>query len=216
MPSPNTHFTADLHLDTVGVLRGGWGHRPYDSCSEHNQGITDNINDCVMPRDRLVILGDHAYAKNALDQARVIQTFMRGLKCKNLVFVNGNHDYVEAMAGLGIKSYDYVMINWEKYQYFCCHYPMLTWPASHKGSIHCYGHTHAAYEADFDRIMPERRSLDTGLENAYRLLGKHRPFAWFEIVDLLKQRKGSFAVTAKNVSEANDVTQDSGGAQASL
>jgi len=41
-------------------------------------------------------------------------------------------------------------------------------------------------EAHLDAVIPNRRSLDVGVDNAYRLLGEWRPFAIDEIITLLK------------------------------
>lgn len=201
MPQSKLWFTSDLHLNCLGVLRDGWGGRPHVSVPEHDAWVVDCVNRHVSQRDRLVVLGDNAFARNAVEQAGILREFLKNVTCKNVTFIRGNHDFPEALRCLGKEPYDYLEIAWLGTKFFCCHYPMLTWPNSHYGSVHLYGHTHAAFETAFDGIMPKRRSLDVGLDNAVRVLGEYRPFEASEILDLLKDRKGSFPVTVKTVGE---------------
>lgn len=201
MPQSKLFFTSDLHLNCLGVLRDGWGGRPHVSIPEHDAWVVDILNASVSKRDRLIVLGDNAFARNAVEQAGILREFLKKVACKNVTFVRGNHDFPEAIRCLGKEPYDYLEIAWLGTKFFCCHYPMMTWPNSHYGSVHCYGHTHAAFETAFDGIMPQRRSLDVGLDNAVRVLGEYRPFEASEILDLLKERPGSFPVTVKTVGE---------------
>jgi calcineurin-like phosphoesterase family protein len=201
MPAAKLWFTSDLHLNCTGVLSDGWGRRPHTDVAAHDAWVALTINKHVSQRDRLVILGDNAFARNAVEQAGILRKFFKAVECKNLTFIRGNHDYPGALACLGRECCDYATVPWNGVKFFCCHYPLLTWPDSHHGSICCYGHTHAAFEAEFDSLMPQRRSLDVGLDNAVRVLGEYRPFEAGEIVELLKDRKGSFPVTARTVGE---------------
>ena len=200
MPQSKLWFTADLHLNCLGILRGGWGGRPFDLLAEHDAWVALTLNTFVSQRDRLIVLGDNAFARNAVEQASILRSFLKCVDCKNVTFIRGNHDFPEALRCLGKEPHDYMEIAWLGTKFFCCHYPALTWPDSHYGSVHCYGHTHAAFESEFDRLMPQRRSLDVGLDNAIRVLGEYRPFEASEILELLKGRTGSFPVTAKTVS----------------
>ena len=201
MPQAKLWFTSYLHLNHRGVLADGWGRRPYSTVEAHDMGVTLAINSCVAEKDTLVILGDNAFGKCAIDQAVIMRGFIRNLRCKKLIFIRGNHDDVNALKCLGRETHDYLMINWNKTQYFCCHYPLLTWPESHYGSVCVYGHTHATFEAEFDRLIPQRRALDAGWDNAFRVLGEYRPFEASEILDLLKDRAGSFPITERTVNE---------------
>ena len=201
MPQSNLYFTADLHLNCLGALQGGWGRRPCTSLPEHDAWVADLINGHVGQRDRLIVIGDNAFSRNAVEQAALLRDLLKKLVCKNITFVLGNHDFPEALRCIGKEPHGYLELGWLAAKFFCCHYPMLTWPSSHHGSVHCYGHTHAAFESEFDRLMPQRRSLDVGLDNSIRVLGEYRPFEAAEILHLLKDRTGSFPVTVKTVGE---------------
>ena len=67
---------------------------------------------------------------------------------------------------------------------------VATWDGSHQGVWHLYGHSHAAAEPWADAHMAGRRSLDVGIDNAYRLLGEYRPWSFEEIRELLGPRPG--------------------------
>lgn len=196
-------ITADLHLNCRGVLAGGWGDRPSTSVEEHDAWVRDLLNGTASAKDTLVLLGDHAFARNAVEQAGILREFLKSLVCKNVIFINGNHDFPEAIQCLGRVSYDYKMLAWHGMKLFCCHYPMMTWPDSHHGSICCYGHTHAVFEDRFDELMPERRSLDVGLDNARWELGEYRPFEADEIVELLRKRRGAFLPAPRKTKKEN-------------
>ncbi len=61
---------------------------------------------------------------------------------------------------------------------------------SHHGAIHLYGHSHSSAEEGLDKKFPGRRSMDVGIDNAYRLLGEYRPFSWDEIKHRLLSKQG--------------------------
>lgn len=73
---------------------------------------------------------------------------------------------------------------------YLSHYCTLYYPSSHNNAYHCYGHNHATREQYLDNLFPERRSMDVGIDNYYRLFGKYEPFSEDEILSILSPRKG--------------------------
>lgn len=71
-----------------------------------------------------------------------------------------------------------------KQKFFLSHYAHRVWDKSHKGVIHLYGHSHATLED-----QPWGKSMDVGIDNAYRLFGEYRPFSLDEIVKLMGKRE---------------------------
>ena len=71
------------------------------------------------------------------------------------------------------------------------HYAQAVWNKSHSGSWMLYGHSHATAENWLDQMMPNRFSLDVGVDNIYRLIGEYRPISFEEIEKIFKNRKGS-------------------------
>lgn len=67
------------------------------------------------------------------------------------------------------------------------HYSMRVWNGSHKGFIHLYGHSHSSLEH-----APWGKSMDVGVDNAYRLFGEYRPFSLKEVVEMMSKREIEF------------------------
>lgn len=70
------------------------------------------------------------------------------------------------------------------------HYVQAVWNQSHRGAWMLYGHSHASAESWLDAAMPGRRSIDVGVDNAYRVLGEYRPFSFDELNEILSGRPG--------------------------
>jgi calcineurin-like phosphoesterase family protein len=68
-------------------------------------------------------------------------------------------------------------------RFFCSHYSHRVWDQHHKGVFHLYGHSHSSLEHE-----PNGRSIDVGIDNAYKLLGEYRPFNITEVYEVLKDR----------------------------
>ena len=80
---------------------------------------------------------------------------------------------------LTIKDVDYIQHG--KNKFFLSHYSHRVWNGSHKGVIHLYGHSHGSIE-DFNK------SMDVGIDVAYRLFGEFRPFHINEIIEIMKTK----------------------------
>lgn len=69
-------------------------------------------------------------------------------------------------------------------EFFASHYSHRVWDKHHKGRFHIYGHSHTSLE-----YIEHGRSMDVGVDNAYRLFGKYRPFNIREVFTMLKSRE---------------------------
>jgi calcineurin-like phosphoesterase family protein len=67
---------------------------------------------------------------------------------------------------------------------------MAIWNKSHRGAWHLYGHSHANAEEGLNKLMPERKSFDVGVDNAAVLLGSYRPFTFEEVKKIMDKKKG--------------------------
>lgn len=176
-------FTSDWHFNHEKVR--AFSKRDFPSMAEHDQRLIDQINACVAEHDTLWCLGDVSWHS--------IEWQVRQIRCKHRFLIWGNHDrhnfgkhfqLAEDVAETKINN------GKEEHKVFLSHYPHAFWPSSHKGSFHLYGHMHQQREAWLDEKMPGRRSLDVGVDNAYKLLGAYRPFKDSEIIDILGCRPG--------------------------
>jgi calcineurin-like phosphoesterase family protein len=90
------------------------------------------------------------------------------------------------------KTFDKVKITVNNQVIVLDHYAHAVWEKSHRGAWHLYGHSHSNAEEWLNRVMPERRSVDVGVDNAFKILGDYRPFSFIELQKLFANKKGSF------------------------
>lgn len=160
-----------------------------DAVDLMNDTITDNINAIVGENDILWHLGDFAFARRE-DYIRKCNFYRYRLKCQNINMVWGNHDEPHLIHSLFKENHTLNMIHVQGQRIVLNHYAMAVWEKSHHKTINLYGHSHSNAESWLDKMMPGRRSMDVGVDNAYRLLGQYRPFTFDEILNLLKSREG--------------------------
>ncbi len=166
-----TFFTADLHLnhDKVALFTG----RPFANIVDHDQHMIEQINRVVGRNDRLYILGDVSWRALSVEMDKIV--------CRDKHLIYGNHD--RHNFGKYFKTAeDVTEIKIQEQKFFLSHYPHAYWPASHRGSIHLYGHMHNQREATLNALFPGRRSMDVGIDSAKALLGEYRPFSEDEIL----------------------------------
>lgn len=176
-----TFVTADLHLSKEGT---NTLNRPFATPLEMSKEIIGQINSRVTRKDRLIIVGDFSFRE---------APYWRGqVKC-NCLLVMGNHDnWVKSLQAFG----KFRMNVFQQYDGKLCghrthfsHYPTLYWPASHYGSMHCFGHVHDQRTETIESLFPEGiRAMDVGVDAANRILGKYTCFHEKEIYDILIQR----------------------------
>lgn len=175
-------FTADQHLDSKEPCRLHRRAEAFSSSEEHDHEIIESANRCAKRYDTLVIVGDFAL-KNA-------QKWKHRLTCKHCIFIIGNHDRkMDSIKAFG-EVHQMKALKTPHGRIHACHYPMVEWLNSHWASYHAYGHTHSEIEWVMDRLFPQRRSMDVGVDNAFELLGEHRPFHVDEMVSHLSERSG--------------------------
>ena len=59
-----------------------------------------------------------------------------------------------------------------------------------QGAIALYGHSHSNAEVWLDSVMPGRRSMDVGVDNAAKILGEYKPFSFEEISNIMSKKNG--------------------------
>lgn len=183
------HFISDPHAFHKNIIQ--YSKRPFDNIYQMNTHLLDKINKQVIHNDRLWLLGDVAFGpfKNLVQ-------FREQINCKDVHLIVGNHDeshynkYYHDLKKLfsSVSHLKQVTIN--RQRFVLCHYSMFVWPKNHRGAIHLYGHSHSSVESVLDKLFPERRSIDVGVDNAIKVLGEYRPFTFDDIIKLLGKRKG--------------------------
>lgn len=154
--------------------------------------LIDNINKTVGKDDVLWHLGDFALP-GKYNYVESWERYRSRIKCKNVNIVWGNHDkryYRPQLARLFNEAHKLEEIYVDGQYIVMCHTAFAVWERSHRGAWNLYGHSHTSAEPWMDQHMPGRRSLDVGVDNAYRFLGEYRPFSFEELRDIFKNRSG--------------------------
>jgi calcineurin-like phosphoesterase family protein len=212
----NQWFTSDLHYfhkNIAGPKVSSWksGYRNFENEVEMSQHIVSKINKSVKYEDTLWVLGDWSFSG-----IQNVWNLRKQLTVKNLHLILGNHDehitknkllpnvvsingsYISkdnpTIVGDPVFSRDifttvqntaFESVN--NVDIFMSHYKHNIWPSSHKGVIHLYGHSHSTAEHNVIG-----KSMDVGIDNAYKILKEYRPFHLDEILNLMKNRNISF------------------------
>jgi len=145
------YFTADWHLYHENIIR--FCTRPFKDINHMNRTILDNVNEVVLPDDRLFNLGDVAL-KN------VNWTSIRAsIVCKNVFVVPGNHDRESQLKEHFSILPQCYMYESGGFRLVLAHYAMRIWAHSHHGAGHLYGHSHGKLPP-----IPGAMAFDIGVD----------------------------------------------------
>ena len=190
------YYTSDTHYGHANMVRAlsKWGDkenstRDFKTIAEMNEALIAGINGTVMQDDVLFHLGDWS-----MGNTKNIKEFRDRIICRNVHLVFGNHDDdIEddnvllpgpSLHGLfsSVQSYKEAVVDGTMLCMF--HYKQTIWNKSHRDAYHLYGHSHSGAEH-----LVNGRSMDVGVDNAFKLLGSYRPFSHAEMLDHLKYRR---------------------------
>ena len=169
-------FTSDLHLDHEKILKySPYRNDNFYSIQQMNDWFIASINDTVGRNDELWILGDFCWGSGKVGH------FRQRIQCRRVHFIYGNHD--NKSAGRHFSTADTTsVIRRQNTRIHLSHFPLVEWSGMYHGSIHLYGHAHSTLEERLDAAFPGRRSIDVGMDNAFRLLREWRPFSLKELL----------------------------------
>jgi calcineurin-like phosphoesterase family protein len=153
-----------------------------------NMALVDGINKYVKEDDILYHLGDWSFGG-----VQNIFQFRNYIICKNIHLILGNHD--QHIIDKEIKYHDttfnpielfssvqdVLTIELGKTKLFLSHYSHRVWLGSHKGVIHLYGHSHGS-------IPDYGKSMDVGVDVAFKKFGEYRPFNIGDITNIMSKR----------------------------
>ena len=180
----NIWFTSDTHYshsNIAGKSVSRWqrGYRDFNSVWEMNQTLVDSINKYVKEDDVLYHLGDWSFG--GVDNIKI---FRDSLICQNIHLIRGNHD--DNIEGSQIDLFssvqDVLTLKLGKMTIFLSHYSHRVWQGSHKSTIHLYGHSHGS-------IPGIGKSMDVGVDVAYKMFGEYRPFSIDDIIRIMDKRE---------------------------
>ncbi len=123
-------FTSDLHIGHRNIIK--LCNRPFSSLEEMDESLIENWNQVVTNGDTIYVVGDLMFRTQTAPNC-----ILRRLKGKKHLIV-GNHDNSwlnKVNADTHFKSIErYVKISNGKRKLALCHYPMMTWGGTGKGS----------------------------------------------------------------------------------
>ena len=168
------YFTADLHLGHRAVIN--MQNRPFTDVEEMNRTIISNYNAIVGQDDTVYLLGDLCHHLK-VEEANEIISKLKGKK----ILIKGNHDKQYDMS-LFEEITDFKTISANGIYIAMMHYPMLSWPKSHHGSLQLPGHVHGwRVNTEANRQAGNRR-YDGGVEaNNYCPVSIHQITSFFGI-----------------------------------
>ena len=147
-------LTADHHFGHANIIKHC--NRPFASVREMDQALIVHWNAVVGKNDTVWHLGDFAF------KGLHPREYLARLNGK-INILHGNHDnlqYLEQCRQWGMIEWHGPVreIKWEKKKFWLSHYAHRTWPASHHGAFHLYGHSHG-------NLPSVGRSMDVGVDN---------------------------------------------------
>lgn len=203
-------YPDELEAFNAGKLQIGKEHT-----DRMNVMLVNNINKTVPKDGVLHMLGDIVVGVRYKDRRKYIAEFLEQINCKNVFCVYGNHDSPDIIdahftkgfvrpilliekttgkfhiddRGIGVQAVRKVR---EQYWGFSLdHYAQAIWRNNHRGYYGLYGHSHRNAEGMLNAAFANRRSMDSGIDNAFELLGEHRPFSLPEVLGFLEHRAGT-------------------------
>jgi calcineurin-like phosphoesterase family protein len=187
----NLWITSDTHYAHKNICRGvsewDWKSKPnsvrnFETLSQMNDTIVNNINDVVEYDHTLIHVGDWSFG--GFDK---IPEFRSRVVCQNIIFIPGNHDHHIKKNKNNVRElFSYIIkleeIEIDKKKFVFCHFPQKGgWVDMSKGSYMIHGHTHSKGE---DRFSDMGRMMDVGMDGH----PEFRPYHIEEIFELLKYR----------------------------
>ena len=168
-------FTSDTHFGHANVIQ--YSNRPFEDVNEMDELMIKAWNEAVKPGDLVYHLGDFSFHR----LEKTVQIAKRLAGQKYLVF--GNHDKRIRKEGQFMDQWiwarDLEQIEVEKQKIVLCHYAMLTWNQSHRGSWMLHGHSHGSLPDD-----PHSLRLDVGVDP----MG-YRPVSFDDIGKLMTKKE---------------------------
>lgn len=180
-------FTSDTHFGHKNII--AFSNRPFKDENHMTEELVKSWNEVVDEEDEVYHMGDVSLT-NA-DKTHEILQRLNG----KIYLIKGNHEKSTLQKQYTrdrfewIKDYyelkvDNPTIDGNKHQLIVlCHYGMRVWNKSHHGAWMLYGHSHDSMEHE-----AWGRSMDVGVDSAYRILGEYRPFSYDEIKKIMSKR----------------------------
>ena len=155
--------------------------RDFDSISEMNEMIVNNINSVVGQDDVLIHLGDWSFGG-----FENIKIFRDRIVCKEIHLILGNHDEHIEKNRDGVQELFASVNHYTKLMYkfetlVLMHYPIDSWDGLNKGHIHLHGHCHLPQQ----KVFGKGRRMDVGIDGNMFFM----PYELDNVIKIVKMRE---------------------------
>ena len=155
--------------------------RDFDSISEMNEIIVNNINSVVGQDDVLIHLGDWSFGG-----FENIKIFRDRIVCKEIHLILGNHDEHSEKNRDGVQELFTSVNHYTKLMYkfetlVLMHYPIDSWDGLNKGHIHLHGHCHLPQQ----KVFGKGRRMDVGIDGNMFFM----PYELDNVIKIVKMRE---------------------------
>ncbi len=186
-------LTSDLHADHKNICKYTERHK-YTSQEHHAEWITDIWNSTVKKQDTVYSLGDFMFtskyeivcdyiAKLNGRKMMILGNHCNGRQVWNKIRENRDTDSRLGSIALVDKLHRcHIEIEKVKQMFVMCHFPLAVWENQHRGSILLHGHSHGSYQG-------LGKTLDVGLDMAYKMFGQHRFFHIDDVMSFMSTRE---------------------------
>jgi len=193
-PENNVWIFSDPHYNHKNICRGvtNWKTsdgeipiaqtRDFPTIEKMNAAIVNNINNCAMPDDTLICLGDWSFGG-----FESIREFWDRIMCKNIHLILGNHDHHidrnrDGSQGLFKSVSHYNTLEMGQFKFLLMHYPISSCDCLNKGVMHLHGHCQLQTNLRFGK----GQRMDVGMDGH----PEFRPYnVMDEVVPLLRHRE---------------------------
>lgn len=194
-------FTADQHFGHSSIIK--FCHRPFAHADEMDEEMIKRWNEVVSYGDEVYVLGDFSFGgKN------FIRNILRRLHGRKYLCVGSHDDGSKNLCPTfpGDDKYgaeerferierDFILTLDRKglpaARFFLAHYCHKTWPESHHGCYHLFGHSHGALNKYAEK---EGKLLDVGVDTWHPKFHpeKFTPYSLEEVLAIMKTRPENF------------------------
>ena len=158
-------FTSDTHFFHKNIIK--YCSRPFANTEEMNEQLVERWNK-VVPKDGVVFhLGDFSLTAKEKD----LKTLVNKLNGEiHLIIGNHERDALKMISSRFTTISDiceiYIEddeITYDEQHIVMCHYPMIVWNGSHRGSWQLFGHVHGGL-SNKGEIKHPVTALDVGVD----------------------------------------------------
>ena len=179
-------FTSDTHFNHHNIIK--YCDRPFKNVREMNEELIKNWNATIDKEDVVFHLGDFSMGSTH----NVVDLLSRLNGHIHLIVGNHEKDIISNDIALSkfVGVYDMleITVKDEEISYgnqhiVLCHYPMLEWNASHRGSWQLFGHVHGGL-SNKGIIQHKPTQMDVGVDTN----PKYTPYSYQEVKEIITKQ----------------------------